>query len=231
MLSAKDATAWSWSWSAPTGAGNNPTVSFSAPTSNPSTVNDAKWFAFPNVTCSPRTSTYTIQCTVTTPNDSTTAEAHLSVSIPEIGGTAANPTVEGFTFDNQSGDSTKPWRLQPNSVYRTEPSATINVSPNSQFYNKVSIHEAEHVKQWKTGFMNSNFTANSFLNYVTNSGVKIKDLRVATQQSIINLVRQAYRNWYLDQYNQASQPQHSKQMERDAYNVSDAISPQYLYQG
>ena len=231
VLGAKDATAWSWSWSAPTGAGNNPTVSFSTPTSNPSTVNNAKWFAFPNVTCSRRTSTYTIQCAVTAPNGSTTAEAHLSVSIPEIGGTTTNPTVEGFTFDNQSGDSTKPWRLQPNSVSRTEPSVAINVRSNSQFYNKVSIHEAEHVKQWKTGFMNSYFTVNSFLNYVTNSGVKTKDLKTATQQSIIKLVRQAYRNWYLDQYNQASQPQNRIQMERDAYNVSDAISPQYLYQG
>ena len=77
--------------------------------------------------------------------------------------------------------------------------------------------------------MKGYFTVNSFLNYVTNSGVKVKDLKAATVASIKTLVERAYRNWYLDEYNPASQ--HHDKMERGAYNVSDSISPQYRYQG
>ena len=225
---------YQWSWSAPSGAGNSPTVSFSSPTLSPTSsatrINNAKWFAYPNVTCAPLTSTYTIQCTVTISGGrSKTAKAYLSVKIPETGGTTESPTVSGGMYDNQSGDPQKPWRLDPNSVYRTEPPVTINVHSNSQFYNKASVHEAEHVKQWKTGFMKGYFTVNSFLNYVTNSGVKVKDLKAATVASIKTLVERAYRNWYLDEYNPASQ--HHDKMERGAYNVSDSISPQYRYQG
>ena len=97
-----DTTTFSWDWDYQKPAGNDPDVSFSSLDSKTTTINEAKWYAFPDVICSPRpspppdpfiTSTYTIRCTVTTPNGSATAEAKLSVMIPEEGGRTLSPTL------------------------------------------------------------------------------------------------------------------------------------------
>ena len=246
-------TKFFWDWELPPTlgpnpqVGNTPAVNFSDKRLNPTTINGAKWYAFPNMACPPGsdsasinaflTSIYTIKCRVTTSDGSAIAEAKLSVSIPLSGGETKNPTLAGFVFDNQSGDSQKPWRLNPKRIYRARPEVTINVNKNSQFYNKVWAHENKHVEQWQTGFMSGYFTVNGFLNFVTNSGVTVRNLKAATQPKIEKLVKQAYHNWYLDEYNQASHTQGHTQnhnhtrMEKEAYKVSDRYLPQYYYQG
>ena len=236
VLGATDATAWSWGWSAPKGAGNNPIVTFSSPNSSTTSVPRAKWFAYPDVTCAPAdvtaylTSTYTIQCTVTTPRGSVTAESKLSVSIPKTGGTTTNPDVHAV-IDNLSGDPQNPFWVNPDKVYRTEPPVTINVPSTSQFYVKISAHEAEHVKQWKTGFRRDYLTVNSFLNHETGTGVKMKDLRSANLKEFTALVRRESHNWFLEQFNQADTKKNRKRAEKEAYSVSDTIAPLYYYQG
>ena len=72
----------------------------------------------------------------------------------------------------------------------------------------------------------------SFLNYVTDSGVTIRDLKEATENDIKESLRLAARNWNLEQFNQASGDlEKRKEAEKEAYAVSDTIAPLYYYQG
>ena len=251
-----DTTTFSWDWDYQKPAGNDPDVSFSSLDSKTTTINEAKWYAFPDVICSPRpspppdpfiTSTYTIRCTVTTPNGSATAEAKLSVMIPEEGGRTLSPTLANFTFDNQSGNSQMPWRLNPNSIRREDAEVIIKVDENSQFYDKLVAHENRHVEQWKAGWKSNYFTADKFLNFVTNSGVTVRNLKSdivedekndagdIVREGLRTLVGRAYRNWYIDEFNAATrelgQPGVLQAAERDAYSMSDQVSPHYYYEG
>lgn len=61
--------AYQWAFTAPRGAGNNPRVDFSAPSSDSTAVTSAHWFASPDEMCGAALSaTYTIKCTVTLSN-------------------------------------------------------------------------------------------------------------------------------------------------------------------
>ena len=257
-----DTTTFSWGWSVSNLAqcGNDPAVVFlhpepTAPPTHTTTIDRAKWYAFPNVTCSPRpspppdpfiTSTYTIRCTVTTSNGSATVEAELSVTIPEEGGRTLSPTLS-FNFDNDSGDSQMPWRLNPSSIRREDAEFIINVDKNSQFYDKLLAHEKRHVEQWKSGWKSNYFTADKFLNFVTNSGVTVRNLKSdivenetndageVVREGLRTLVGRAYRNWYVEEFNavtrQFAVPGLLQAAERDAYSVSDQVSPHYYYEG
>ena len=249
-------TTFSWDWDYQKPAGNDPDVSFSSLDSKRTTINRAKWYAFPDVTCSPRpspppdpfiTSTYTIECTVTTPNGSATVEAKLSVKIPEEGGRTLSPTLANFTFDNQSGDLQKPWRLNPNSIRREDAEVIIKVDENSQFYDKLLAHENRHVEQWKAGWKSNYFTVDKFLNFVTNSGVTVRNLKSdivedeendvgdVVREGLKTVVRRAYRNWYVEELTAATRelekPGVLQAAERDAYSVSNQVSPHYYYEG
>ena len=107
----------------------------------------------------------------------------------------------------------------------------INVPSTSQFYAKIAAHEAEHVRQWKTGFKRGSFTVNTFLNHVTDIGVKIKDLRSANLNDLKTFVSRESQNWYLEQLNQVNTPKNRERAEKEAYSVSDTIAPLYYYQG
>ena len=99
-----DTTTFSWDWELPSTLGPNPQVGNTPavvflppeptePPTHTTTIDRAKWFAFPDKVCAPGTSTYTIRCTVTTSNGSATVEAELSVTLPAIGGETKHPTV------------------------------------------------------------------------------------------------------------------------------------------
>ena len=98
-----DTTTFSWGWNVSNLAqcGNDPAVVFlhpepTEPPTHTTTIDRAKWFAFPDKVCAPGTSTYTIRCTVTTSNGSATVEAELSVILPGIGGETKHPTVASY---------------------------------------------------------------------------------------------------------------------------------------
>ncbi len=254
-----DTTTFSWGWSIsnPDQSGNNPAVVFLPPEPteppNTTTIDRAKWYAFPDKVCAPGTSIYTIRCTVTTSNDSATVEAELSVTLPNIGGETKHPTIAsyiaedgtddggvGFTFDTQSGNSQKPYRLDPNSLKQFS-NTKVNLNRNSQFYTKVLLHENEHVKQWKTGPMSQYFTVNGFLDHITNSGVTVRDLKSKYLddtpneegdliEGISTLVDRAYNNWNNEQEHLAYNDPNYALREEGAYRVSDDILPHYFYQ-
>ena len=72
-------TGYAWSFTVPSGAGNNPQVTFGSPDSA-STSASCKWFALPDQDCPPWDSQYTIRCIVTF-NDSSTITKETTLTV------------------------------------------------------------------------------------------------------------------------------------------------------
>jgi hypothetical protein len=104
-------------------------------------------------------------------------------------------------------------------------SATINVPSTSQFYNKTVQHEQVHLNHWQLGpghLFGDLFIVNDFFNQIRNlTGDGELDLLVKIRNVKIS---------YLNAQAQAFQARYA-QDESEAYAVSDAIAPLYLYQG
>lgn len=219
-----------WTFEAPNGAGNNPNVTFTSPNTD-STMTDAHWFARPNQACPPSSdpnhsyynSRYTIKAKVTfqggreiTKDTTLTVNAYWSPA-----GYVAPPSISGgpiYGFDPQRNL----WVITgPGNMQRALSPRVINVPSTSQFYNKTVQHEQKHEAQYATGMLSDLFTVNSLfsvLSTITNT----------SEAGLLNNVNQATINWYAQQSSvlQGRLPA----AEREAFDVSDPIAPQYIYQ-
>ena len=236
-VSGGTATAYSWSFTAPSGAGNGPNVSFTAPTSA-QTNTDGHWFALPNVACPSQSdlpgyynSVYTIKATVTfsegdTPSKSTTLTVNsywnpaglTDPNIARIGG------VPNMASDNPDGSGT--WRVTgKGTLSRVVPtSSTINVISTSQFYSKTVQHEQVHVNNWIAGtghLYGDLYNPDDFYNQIIN-------ITGTSQNDLINKLSAALTTYVNSQG--AIVAQRHSQDEQQAYAVSDPIAPQYVYQ-
>jgi hypothetical protein len=107
------------------------------------------------------------------------------------------------------------------SLTRGTPSATINIPSSSQFYNKTLTHENRHVTQWSSGMLSDLLLVSSLM-------TQLSPLTDATQAGLMTKINNASISWFDGQetiYNSRLTA-----AEKDAYNVSDPIAPQYLYQ-
>ena len=229
VLGATDATAFSWRWSAPKGAGNTPAVLFSPANSRETTINNAKWFPFPNRACptaqgpaADTSSEYEIFCDITFPGGkSFTAPSTLTVQVPWV---LAGFIQIGFsgtpTIAQNSG--TQLWEVTgKGSLQRSLRSQSV-VPASSQFYAKVQAHEQVHYNQVNTGLASSYYTLNDLW---TNH---LRDLTADNRADLEILIQ-----WAVDDFIEAENERIRSllpQLERAAYNVSDIISPRYLYQ-
>ncbi len=236
-VSGGTATAYSWSFTAPSGAGNGPNVSFTAPTSA-QTNTDGHWFALPNVACPSQSdlpgyynSVYTIKATVTfsegdTPSKSTTLTVNsywnpagfTDPNIARIGG------VPNMASDNPDGSGI--WRVTgKGTLSRVVPtSSTINVISASQFYSKTVQHEQVHVNNWIAGtghLFGDLYNPDDFYNQIIN-------ITGTSQNDLINKLGAALTTYVNSQG--AIVAQRHSQDEQQAYAVSDPIAPQYVYQ-
>ena len=215
-----------WSFTAPTGAGNNPNVTFN-PANGTSTQTNGRWFAFPNTEC-PNTncqSTYNISCAVdfslgfavrVTVNTSLTVDGCWSPA-----GAVAPPVISGgptIGFD----PSRNLWVvINSGTLSRNLQSRVINVSPTSQFFFKTSEHERVHEQQYATGMLSDIRTVSSLM-------VDLLPITDPTEAGLRAKINNAAVAWANSQ-SQLIQGRRSA-FEREAYSVSDLIAPRYLYQ-
>jgi YD repeat-containing protein len=227
-------SSYQWSFTAPSGAGNNPNVTFS-PANSDSTTTNGHWFALPNVAC-PTSSNlpayynanYTIQAAVTftdgsvlTRSSSLTVNSHWNPAGAVNGNIARISGVPAY-----APDANNVWRVTGmGTLSRTVPtSATIYVIPTSQFYYKTGQHEQVHVNQWILGpghllgdlYIPADFYA------------QIQNITGVSEPDLINKLGSALTTYVNSQA--AIVNQRRPQMEREAYQVSDPIAPQYVYQ-
>ncbi len=216
-----------WSFTAPTGAGNNPNVTFN-PANGTSTQTNGHWFALPNREC-PNTncqSTYTIICTVDfSLGFSVRATLNTSLTIDgcwrPAAGFVAPPIISGgpeIGFD----PSRNLWVvIGSGTLRRNLQSKVIIVPPASQFFTKTVEHESVHERQYATGMLSDIRTVSSLMADL----LLLTDPTEAGLRAKINNAAVAWATRQ-DQLIQSRKPA----FEREAYNVSDLIAPRYIYQ-
>ena len=235
VLGAESATVFSWGWEIPSelgsnpDVGNNPEVVFSPTDSRETTIDNAKWYAYPNRECPTRrldaaskSSVYTITCDMTFPDGrSFTASSTLTVNVPwvfagfiEIG-FSGSPTIEW-------NSETELWEVTGRGSIERSLSSKNSVPMSSQFYDKVRKHEAVHITNLDTGIASGYYTVNGlWANHLMGLTAKNRaDLEILIQWAVED---------FIDAENERIRSL-VPQLERAAYTVSDAISPQYLYQ-
>ena len=235
VLGAESATVFSWGWETPSelglnpDVGNNPEVVFSPADSRETTIDNAKWYAYPNRDCptgrlaaADKRSVYTITCTLTFPDGrSCTVASTLTVNVPWV---LAGFLQIGFsgspTIAQNSG--TQLWEVTGRGTIQRILRSQTSVPSSSQFYAKVQAHEQVHYAQVNTGLASSYYTLDDLW---TNH---LRDLTADNQADLEILIQ-----WAVDDFifaeNERIRPL-LPQLERAAYDVSDVISPQYLYQ-
>ena len=231
VLGAPSGAEFFWYSRYPEGAGNTPEVVFLRPNPrepNAIIIEKAKWFAWPNRACrtdegepAGRRSQYTIICNITFPDGRFfAAMADLIVVFSwELGGFigigySGEPTME-------ENSATGLWEVTGRgNMERVIIPFTLPES--SQFYPKVQAHEEVHVNQINTGIASS---------YYTVERLWANHLRGLTRESEVDLeiaVEEAT-DAFVDAENERIKPL-VPQLERDAYEESDGIPPQYLFQ-
>ena len=234
VLGAESATVFSWGWETPAelGAnpdvGNNPEVVFSPTDSRETTINNAKWYAYPDRACPDQqgpaadtSSVYTITCDLTFPDGrSFTATSILTVNVPWVLagflpiGFSGSPTIEQT--------SAQLWEVTGRGNIQRIISSQTAVPASSQFYAKVQAHEQVHYAQVNTGIASSYYTLNDLWeNHLRGLAADNRaDLEILIQWAVDDFI-------YAE--NERIRPLLPR-LERAAYQVSDIISPQYLYQ-
>lgn len=235
VLGAERATAFSWGWEIPSelgsnpNVGNNPAVVFSPTDSRETTINNAKWYAYPNRDCptgrlaaADKSSVYTITCDITFPGGkSFTATSSLTVNVPWVLagflqiGFSGSPTIE-------QNSGTQLWEVTGRGNIRRIIRSQTSVPASSQFYAKVQAHEQVHYAQVNTGIARSYYTLNDLWKK------HLKDLTANNRDDLEILVQ-----WAVDDFIYAENARIRPllpRLERAAYQASDVISPQYLYQ-
>ncbi len=216
------ATAYAWSYTAPSGAGNNPNVAFTASTAQ-STNTDAHWFAKPNEICGAALhATYTIKCHVSLSNGKTKdKETQLTVSAfdGEPGHTTGASVIHGpvIAFNPPSGL----WVVDnQGQMTRTAATATVNIPAGSQFYDKAVAHENQHVANYATGgVLGDLWTVASLYSLFA-------PLTGTSQQDLINKLGDTTVSWDANQTSIFNSRHRAD--EQAAYAASDPVGPQYL---
>ncbi len=111
--------------------------------------------------------------------------------------------------------------INAGTITRNTPVVTIFVPINSQFRNKVVIHENRHVQQYVSGMNSDLFTVASLMS-------RLSPLTDSTQAGLQAKIAQAFKEW--DEGQLVLVRIRRSAMEQDAHSVSDPISPQYAYQ-
>jgi len=223
------ATDYEWTWSAPTDAANNPQLTFSFADINDESaayIPTVHWFAYPPDPCECELfSIYDINCEVSVDDTkcSDPTPEHLMVNVPNPAGeTWLIPLFQGLpsmAYDS----STNLWKVTgPGNLIIRSIDYEVYVHPLSQFYEKVYLHEQEHVDQFTNGHDGHQyFSLDEFY-------LLIQNLTAQSAPELISKIGQAYSAYYIAEMTEIELLE--KCSEYRAYEVSDPIHPQYLLQ-
>lgn len=219
-------TSYQWSFT-PTSGGNDPNLSLTSATSANTNAN-AKWYANPNNACTASTSSnYTVKLRTTWTNHSPIEKTKtFAVEVPWTiaGKVEATPTITGTPTRAQNGSGI--WEVTGfgSLAYASGAVKTMYVPQASQFYTKTNTHEEFHITQWNsiTGIFANNYNITALYNF------HLASLTDTTEVGLMVKINVAIAN-FLDAANNTSAAE-CNASEIEAYNDSDIIAPQYLYQ-
>jgi hypothetical protein len=226
-------TTYQWSFEAPSGAGNNPQMNFTAATSA-MTMAKAHWFANPNSDCAtspPQLDTnhpyynskYKIKVKVTFQGGrEITKEKNFTVNAWwSPAGSVAPATNSGGIQTGYDRIRRLYVVINSGTMARTIYSAVMNVPTASQFYNKTLKHEEKHELQWQSGLFKDIRAVSSFMAVVSN-------FTDTTAAGLTQQINQAFVTWDAQQAQDYANNLSAAEIE--AYAISDLLTPQYAYQ-
>jgi len=224
------AIGYQWSFKAPSGAVNDPAVTFGAP-NEASTSAFGRWYALPDRECAPSAdsadpywnSTYTIVCTVTFA-DQHEQKAQTTLTVNAYwnpAGATGTPAISGGPTIGHDTSNNLWVVIDSGTLARNLPVPLIYVPSSSQFYEKVLAHENKHVEQWRTGMLSDLYSISSLM-------AVLSPLTDATQEGLSKKLGVASVAW-VEQQDREFQ-RRLRAAEREAHKVSDPIAPRYCYQ-
>jgi hypothetical protein len=223
------ASSYQWSFTAPTGAGNNPMVNFSAATSA-QTNTDSHWFALPDVACPQadaagapaRLAPYTIKAAVVFQGDSQPTTHTATLNSDFVWFDVARTKLATITgVPTMAADNQNVWHITGmGTITRVLPVPNILISPTSQFYNKAFRHEQVHVDQYSPGRLAGDLYLTSVLfNQISSlTGTSQADLTSQYNQALAAFLDQQD-NTYISR---------KTPIEHEAYLTSDPLTPPYM---
>lgn len=226
-------TSYQWSFTAPSGAGNNPNVTFN-PNNAASTTTNCHWFAKPNQACSPTSppqstdpyfnSVYTIKCKVFFGNKNKTVQTTLTVNAYWNPAGVTDPNEARVTgAPAMAADANGVWRVTGmGTLGRQIPMKQVFVPAASQFFTKTDAHEQAHVDHWSPGQLLG--TVHQPADFYQ----RIQNFTGTSQQDLLNKITADFLT-YTKLQDAFVQSKHNED-ERQAYVVSDPIAPMYAYQ-
>jgi len=216
------ATGIYWSFTSPSGAGNNPQLTF-FPQNELATSTTAHWFASPNGPCTASlNSVYEVRVTISYSGGDVTVARNFTVTVPQTIGYVPPPEIVGNPTTAFNGGSSQWYVASVGNLSRQNPSMSLFVPATSQFYPKAFQHELKHENQYISGTASSYYLASSFYS-------SIQSLTAPSQALLNTSISLQYTIWKLQQ-RQALVSNLGTQMEDEAYAISDPINPQYVYQ-
>ena len=253
VLGGGDAEAWSWDWHLeekktnkpgedPVSV-NDPTVDFATPNASTTFVPKARWYAYPKYECKTEdlepaatTCEYMITCDITFPNGSVQATSILTVSVPwEHGGGVHVEIVNRKAYEKTERDFLGFVRYKDigqiqREVVRIEDA--VWVPRTTQFYNKIVVHEQKHIDQYakEDGIARDYYSLdrlNDFLkDTLGNTAQSESDLDAEVNIAINRFIISERRRLRLE----LGRGTKHNQLEIEAYEESDDVPPQFLYQ-
>jgi hypothetical protein len=102
------------------------------------------------------------------------------------------------------------------------------LTPNSQFYEKIRVHEGQHENQWKPGGMFSHlYNVNDAFNYIKE--LRVKEAGTSGRNKLQEKIESNLDKWAQKQLEQREKLR--KAAEIEAYKISDQVKPLRLFQG
>lgn len=230
----------SWTWKVKGGGsvGWNPNVNFDSPSSLETGVGTAKWFADPDDSenCS-ASCTYVINCDLSIEGVSFTDVVpngvEFEVYMPAEGGSVAppgsnsSPTIYSGNYvvktkevPDETGTYTAEYVSSLGNFSYFYLPMSVNVSPNSDFKDKVITHENVHVSQ------RSSIYKNSDLSSIVGMEAPEGHLAPLVKAKLGQIYRNHNQTWS-DRYDGGSLAPGT--LEHKAYSESNDVEPYYLY--
>ena len=122
-----------------------------------------------------------------------------------------------------AADANGVWRLTGmGTLARRIPTKHVNIPSSSQFFTKADAHEQAHIDHWSPGQLLGN------VHQPADFYARIQNFTGTSQQDLLNKVIAAFQI-YTNEQDTFVNTNHSED-ERQAFAVSDAVAPKYLYQ-
>ncbi|HMP75169.1 MAG TPA: hypothetical protein PKE12_02620 [Kiritimatiellia bacterium] len=212
---------YAWTWSADSGAGNNPSVSFSAPNDPETYVQQSHWYALPNDTCSANVvSTYKLTCVIIHSGQSVgSSSANLNVTVVE--GYTTPPLLQGSPTHSYDSSLNHYYISGTGSLARIPAQVSSTLPAASQFYTKVLAHENQHKQDFDNGYNGHYFVT------VAEFYSRIQGFTDSTLTGLAAKVSAEAASYYTDEAAEIDSLRGC--LEVRAYQQSDPISPQYWH--